>query len=206
MNEGRGSSARTLASLIAVAMIGVAGCSGEENTAAAVATESEQSAAESGADEAAEALPPAEPAFALPTPREAVAKDLRPFSTRMPTITFNKLTLPLVRAQLGGQGGDIPDTVTERTIPGPEGSPDVTVFIADPRPDDSEKPLFLHMHGGGYVVYSARDFAPFLPTIAEACDCVVVSVDYRLAPETQFPGPRDDNFAALKWVVDNAVE
>jgi acetyl esterase/lipase len=40
---------------------------------------------------------------------------------------------------------------------------------------------------------------------AAALDCVVVSVDYRLAPETRFPGALEDNYAALKWLYANAA-
>jgi acetyl esterase/lipase len=45
---------------------------------------------------------------------------------------------------------------------------------------------------------------PFLQRIAMDCHCVVVSVDYRLAPETKFPGSLEDNYAALRWAHSNA--
>jgi acetyl esterase/lipase len=43
------------------------------------------------------------------------------------------------------------------------------------------------------------------PHLAIEHDCVVVSVDYRLCPETPFPGPQEDNYAALRWLADNAA-
>ena len=47
---------------------------------------------------------------------------------------------------------------------------------------------------------------PMLQGIATDCHCVVVSVDYRLAPETHYPGSLEDNYAALKWVHAHAAE
>jgi acetyl esterase/lipase len=64
----------------------------------------------------------------------------------------------------------------------------------------------LHIHGGGYVVGSAGEAKPDMQEISLTHDCVVVSVDYRLAPETPFPGSLEDNYAALRWLCTNAKE
>lgn len=98
----------------------------------------------------------------------------------------------------------LPVGVEAVSIPGPASAPNVTLLIVDPRPGATGKPAFLFMHGGGYVRGSAASSAGRLPGIAKACDCVVVSVGYRLAPETRFPGPMEDNFAALSWLHRNA--
>ena len=98
----------------------------------------------------------------------------------------------------------IPDGIEVRSIPGPAGAPDVTVLMLDRHPDRDDEPAFLFMHGGGYVGGSVAATAVRLPGLAEACECVVVSVGYRLAPETPFPGPMEDNFAALVWLHRNA--
>ena len=79
-------------------------------------------------------------------------------------------------------------------------------MIVDPAPGTKRRPAFLHMHGGGYVSGFAGQFNPFLQAVAQHCGCLVVSVDYRLAPETHFPGSLEDNYAALRWLYKNSDE
>jgi acetyl esterase/lipase len=93
----------------------------------------------------------------------------------------------------------------ERHIPGPPGAPEVRLWIVDPAPLEKGKPLLLHMHGGGFMM-TGPGWMPLLQEIATDCHCVVVSVDYRLAPETRHPGSLEDNYAALKWVHAHAAE
>jgi acetyl esterase/lipase len=93
----------------------------------------------------------------------------------------------------------------ERHIPGPPGAPEVRLWVVDPAPLEKGKPLLLHMHGGGYMMIDPM-LMPRLQGIATDCHCVVVSVDYRLAPETRYPGSLEDNYAALKWVHAHAAE
>jgi acetyl esterase/lipase len=94
----------------------------------------------------------------------------------------------------------------ERHIPGPAGAPDLRLVIFDPAPGTKGRPVLLHIHGGGYVMGMAAQFGPVLQTIVQNCGCVVVSVDYRLAPETHFAGSLEDNYAALRWLYKNADE
>ncbi len=93
----------------------------------------------------------------------------------------------------------------ERHIPGPPGAPEVRLWVVDPAPSEKGKPLLLHMHGGGFMMIDPT-LMPRLQGIATDCHCVVVSVDYRLAPETRYPGSLEDNYAALKWVHAHAAE
>src|SRR5271165_3321436 len=93
----------------------------------------------------------------------------------------------------------------ERHIPGPPGAPEVRLWIVDPAPFQKDKPLLLHMHGGGFMM-TDPNLMPRLQEIATDCHCVVVSVDYRLAPETHYPGSLEDNYAALKWAHAHAGE
>jgi acetyl esterase/lipase len=95
---------------------------------------------------------------------------------------------------------------SRRSIPGPAGAPDVRIVIADTAPEQKGKPVLLHLHGGGYVVGAPMAFVPGVLRYAKPSGCVVVSVDYRLAPETKFPGSLNDNYAALLWVYRNADE
>jgi len=77
--------------------------------------------------------------------------------------------------------------------------------VVDPAPSEKGKPLLLHMHGGGFMMIGPG-WMPQIQGIATDCHCVVVSVDYRLAPETRYPGSLEDNYAALKWVHAHAAE
>ncbi len=64
--------------------------------------------------------------------------------------------------------------------------------------------VLLHIHGGGFVTGSAAHAEPQLRAIAKTYNCVVVSVEYRLAPEHPFPAALFDCFAALKWLHNGA--
>ncbi|MGH9615890.1 MAG: alpha/beta hydrolase [Acidobacteriaceae bacterium] len=91
----------------------------------------------------------------------------------------------------------------ELFIPGPPGAPKVRIFLVGAS-QGASKPAVVHIHGGGYVLGSAQGAIPDIQALSKAHDCVVVSVDYRLAPETRFPGSLEDNYAALRWVYTNA--
>jgi acetyl esterase len=92
-------------------------------------------------------------------------------------------------------------SVSDREIPGPAGALPVRVY----RPaGDEPKPLVVFFHGGGWVVGSLETHDPTCRSLAAALDAVVVSVDYRLAPEAKFPAAVDDCLAALEWSVAHA--
>ena len=95
----------------------------------------------------------------------------------------------------------------QRTVPGSsydELSPDVPVLVYHPR--EPSGAALLHVHGGGYVIGSAAMGDVANRAIADELGAVVVSVDYRLAPETPHPGPVEDCYAALVWLHDNAED
>jgi acetyl esterase/lipase len=100
--------------------------------------------------------------------------------------------------------GPAPQPV-ERYIPGAPGAPKVRLWIVDPAPSEKNKPVLLHLHGGGFMMPDPM-LMPRLQRIATDCHCVVISVDYRLAPETPYPGSLEDNYAALQWVHAHAAE
>jgi acetyl esterase/lipase len=97
---------------------------------------------------------------------------------------------------------DVP--VMVRTIGVPR-APDVAIHIVNARPG-TQRGAILHTHGGGFISGSPRIDVPNLQAMARALDCVIVSVDYRLAPETAWQGSREDTYAALKWLHDHATE
>jgi acetyl esterase/lipase len=95
-------------------------------------------------------------------------------------------------------------TIENRTIPGPDGSPDVTVRIYRPEKTSGRLPSLLWIHGGGYMLGELEQEDLTAKQFTLAVDCVVVSVEYRLAPEHPYPAPLDDCYAALKWLVGHA--
>jgi|APSaa5957512622_1039677.scaffolds.fasta_scaffold35304_2 acetyl esterase/lipase len=102
---------------------------------------------------------------------------------------------------------DIEGVTTEiRKIPGPQGEPHVEVRIFQPENRAEVLPALLWIHGGGYVMGSAEQDELQTQYFAKTLQCVVVSVDYRLAPETPYPGPLEDCYASLKWLYNNCSE
>ncbi len=92
-----------------------------------------------------------------------------------------------------------------RRIPGAPGHPEVPIAVIGARPGEAPRPAVLHIHGGGFIVGRMTDTFPASQRLAEEMGCVVVEVDYRLAPETAFPGPLEDCHAALVWLHANAA-
>lgn len=103
-------------------------------------------------------------------------------------------------AALGGPGEEVAD-ITDRTIPGPGG--DIPVRIYTPAGSGS-KPCLVYFHGGGWVIGDISTTDSVCRVMANQTGAVVVSVDYRLAPEHKFPAPLDDCEAAVRWVAANA--
>jgi acetyl esterase len=91
--------------------------------------------------------------------------------------------------------------IEDRQIPGPAGN--ITVRVYTPNAT-SGLPLFLFFHGGGFVAGSLDTYDNPLRSVANRCECVVVSVAYRLAPENKYPAALEDAYAATKWVAEHA--
>ena len=95
----------------------------------------------------------------------------------------------------------------DRLIPGPEGDPDVAVRIHCPKEDtQAPRPGVLEIHGGGFMLGSKDMMDPWCDRVAAELGAVVVSTDYRLAPEHPFPAGVEDCYAALCWTASNAEE
>lgn len=100
----------------------------------------------------------------------------------------------------------LPDIlVTERMIPGPEGAPEVKLFVINAQAG-TNRPGILHTHGGGYILGTAATDIRRLQELARELDCVIVSVEYRLAPETTYRGSIEDSYAGLRWMYHNASQ
>lgn len=96
--------------------------------------------------------------------------------------------------------------IENRSIPGPEGAPEVPVRIFSPEALTGTVPALLHIHGGGFVIGDLDSEQGSVVSLCRHLGIVVVSVDYRLAPETPFPGGLEDCYAAWCWTLDNAAE
>ena len=94
-----------------------------------------------------------------------------------------------------------------RSIEGRAGAPAIRLWMIDGRSHAATRPTpaVLHIHGGGYIGSSLAYLFKPLRELSAALDCLVVSVEYRLAPETPFPGSLEDNYAALAWLHANAA-
>lgn len=95
-------------------------------------------------------------------------------------------------------------TMEDRNIPGPDGAPDVAIRIYTPQGLSTTVPCIVHIHGGGFVVGNLDSELGSCLTLCRALGVVIVSVDYRLSPETPYPGGLEDCYAALQWVHDNS--
>jgi acetyl esterase len=99
---------------------------------------------------------------------------------------------------------DVPlESVTDRTIPGPGGALPIRIYT--PRGTVSF-PLLIYFHGGGYVIGDLNISDSICRSLCYRGECIVMSVDYRLAPEYPFPHPNEDAYAATLWASRNAAE
>ncbi|KAH6867178.1 Alpha/Beta hydrolase protein [Thelonectria olida] len=93
---------------------------------------------------------------------------------------------------------------TEHFIPGPDNNTVILSVFTPKEPAKTARPALYHIHGGGMV--SGDRFTAVTPVmdLLQDIDCVLVSVEHRLAPETRAPGPAEDCYAGLVWVSENA--
>jgi len=91
--------------------------------------------------------------------------------------------------------------IEDRQIPGPLGN--ITVRVYTPTPT-SGLPILVFFHGGGFVAGNLDTHDNPLRSVTNLCECIVVSVDYRLAPENKYPAAPEDAYSATKWVAEHA--
>ncbi|MFF4585129.1 alpha/beta hydrolase [Streptomyces sp. NPDC001388] len=96
----------------------------------------------------------------------------------------------------------------DRAVPGPQGAPDISLLICRPASpaSDRPRPVVYHVHGGGMVIGNNRVGVDVALDWARELDMVVVSVEYRLAPEHPHPAPVEDVYAGLLWTAEHAKE
>jgi acetyl esterase/lipase len=125
---------------------------------------------------------------------------------RMGTITLDQI--PNIRAQRALMPQpELSDAVerTDRIVPGVNGAPDITVRVHRAKGASGPLPALYWMHGGGYMfgTYAMEDLR--FDRWCAALNLVGVAVEYRLAPETPYPGPLEDCYTALAWTYKNAA-
>ncbi|MEG3349407.1 alpha/beta hydrolase [Novacetimonas sp. GS1] len=94
--------------------------------------------------------------------------------------------------------------VETRTVPGPVGAPQVPVVIYTPRERDENIPVLVYIHSGGIVSGTPEVDDARCRNLVNELGIVIVSVDYRLAPEAPYPAAIEDCYAVLKWTHANA--
>jgi len=121
-------------------------------------------------------------------------------------VAARKSISEMIAAMQVGQPKSDRVMVEDRCVPSPTGSPEVPIRIYTPSSRTEALPGLLYIHGGGFTAGSAKDFDFNCEHIVENVGCVVVSVDYRLAPEHPFPAGPEDCYTTLRWMVASAVD
>jgi acetyl esterase len=93
--------------------------------------------------------------------------------------------------------------VEDREIPGAAGNVKIRIYTPNPA---GALPMLVFFHGGGFVAGSLDTYENPLRAIANRCECIVVSVAYRLAPENKYPAAPEDAYAATKWIAEHAAD
>ncbi|MFF2552233.1 alpha/beta hydrolase [Nocardia sp. NPDC058058] len=94
--------------------------------------------------------------------------------------------------------------VEDWLVPGPEGAPEVPVRLYRPALTEQTPGVVVFYHGGGFVLCNLESHDKFCRVMANEAGVIVISVDYRRAPDARFPAAADDAYAVLRWVADNA--
>lgn len=138
---------------------------------------------------------------------DGVQKLMRAMNDTFPDLST--MTAEEARAVLVGRRPPIANlddvaSADDRLIPGPGG--DLRVRIYRPRGESASRPAVVFAHGGGFVLCDLDSHDGFCRAMSRFTETVVVSVDYRLAPEHRAPAAADDVFAAWCWVIEHADE
>lgn len=142
--------------------------------------------------------------------RHLVDPELLALVDSFPPMDLSDETLPAIRAGIPAMLAqrplpDLPVECSTVRVTVPQGGHAVRCLMVRPRHIAANAPAILHFHGGGHVLGVPEMNQPQLMRWADELGCLVLSVDYRLAPEVPFPGPMDDAYAALAWLHGNAA-
>jgi acetyl esterase/lipase len=150
--------------------------------------------------------------MATKSTRHLVAPELAPGIDLFPPMDFSQGMAPFREGFAFREQPPLPSELEavkceERFIPGAPGDPDVRILLyMPPGAAAAARPAVLDIHGGGFILGDPEMGDVLNRQSALELDAVVVSVDYRLAPETPWPGSLHDNYAALCWLAGQAKE
>jgi acetyl esterase len=120
---------------------------------------------------------------------------------------FDQMSVPQARTvimaikDLQGEPEAVAE-VRDIEVPGPAGRVPVRLYYPS---TGKALPLVVYYHGGGWVIGDVEIFDRPCRTLANASQCIVASVNYRLSPETKFPGPAEDCYEVTRWLASNAA-
>ncbi len=142
-------------------------------------------------------------------PLDSVVKDVLAGMEAMGMPALESLSAQIARAGVIAGTPPAPNPVAmekieDRVIPGPAG--DLPIRIYTPKSDKDLLPVVVFFHGGGFVLCNLDTHDGKVRELSQASGSIVVSVDYRLAPEHKFPAAPDDCLAATRWVAEHAAE
>jgi acetyl esterase/lipase len=130
--------------------------------------------------------------------------DLAPMSLEM---------LPGIRAEVDAEVAALGDlsrggrfTVSQPSVPGLDGAPEIPLLVCTPAGAPASRPVLYYMHGGGFFCNDHRTELDQLLETAERFGATLISIGYRLAPEHPYPAQINDAYAGLLWAADHADE
>ena len=100
-------------------------------------------------------------------------------------------------AHILGEGPEVPGGIEDTEIPGPAGQIPVRIYRPN---DEGPHPALVFFHGGGFVIGDLETHDKECRLLCTKAECMVIAIDYRLAPEAEFPAAVEDAWAAVKWV------
>lgn len=146
------------------------------------------------------------------TTRHLLDPEIIPALDAFPQFSLDKESLPLIR-QAASQAVQLADTDAqgvkreEVVLPGwGDGAPDVRCLVYQPKNRTGVTGAYLHLHGGGYILGAPEGSDQHNVNLVSRLGIVIVSVDYRLAPEHPAPAALNDSYTALAWLHQNAEE
>ncbi|MGY2894156.1 alpha/beta hydrolase [Deinococcus sp. UYEF24] len=138
--------------------------------------------------------------------------ELQAFLAQLPPAPAERPSLEQMRATVIASSAQLPRRPTEIAgtreivIPGPASDLPARVYTPTGRGPAAGWPLIVFFHGGGFVAYNLDTHDGVCRELCAGAGAVVVSVEYRLAPEFRFPHPTDDAYAAVNWLGEHAAE
>jgi len=130
-----------------------------------------------------------------------------PWTLDIGKLSETRAQLVAVMSAMAGQLPDIPGvTTTDHFAKSSDGEHDILVRVYRPDHLEDAQPALFWIHGGGMVLGSVAEDDLKCKSIALASNCVIASVEYRLAPEFPYPTPVHDCYDAMAWVFENAEE